>query len=240
MQTSYSISGMLAGSLFIWLMLFGRVSKADMIIGFSPDGLVSQFNPNTNMVDVPIYLIQRGGESRLTDDGIISFGLSGRFQSGAVVVDGFTFSNQFPDFQEITLAADSFKLFGNVPFNFGGPNPGLVPAKGESILLGTLNLRTTDNGSTLFRIGDYDPENPSFSDFSFAGAASVDSLDHLLFNTDAQRNYTFTVNQLNAVPEPMGLIAVWTLATLIITGRCFKPVTTQRPERLALDDSTWQ
>lgn len=101
-------------------------------------------------------------------------------------------------------------------------NPGLVPAKGDSVLLGTLNLRTTGSGSTLFRIGDYGPDNPSFCEFSFARAAraaNVDRLDHLLFNSDALRTYSFTVNQISAVPEPVGLMTVGALAAVGVTCR---------------------
>ncbi|MCC6509589.1 MAG: hypothetical protein IT423_10805 [Pirellulaceae bacterium] len=195
------------------LLTIGATANAGMILGFSNDGSVTQFEAGaSSTVDVPIYLIQQAGENRLANDGIISFGLAGRFEGSNVTIEGFTFASQFPDFREFSVTGNSFQVFGNVPFNVGGPNPGLVPAKGSSVLLGTINLRTTRDGSTLFRLGDYDPSQPSFSDFSFAGASSADSLDHILFDTDAQRSYSFTVLQITSVPEPVNLAAGWFLA----------------------------
>lgn len=195
-------------------------AKADMILGFSLDGQTQQFSVNTaQAINVPIYLIQSAGESRLTEFGIVSFGLSGRFQSSTVTVEGFTFTSAFTDFREFTSTAGSFQVFGNVPFNAVGPNPGLVPAKGAPLLLGTLSLRTTGAGETLFHVGDYDPSQPSFSDFSFAGAASVDSLDHVLFNSDSQKTYSFTVNQITAVPEPNSILGGVALVAMALMQR---------------------
>lgn len=203
------------------LLLISDIAQADMILGFSADGQISQFKFNSApTIDVPIYLIQNGNENRLNEFGVVSFGLSGQFLNGKVAIDGFTFAGAFTDFREFTNSANSFQVFANVPFNAGGPNPGLVAAKGSPILLGTLTLRSTGAGDTLFRIGDYDPSQPSFSDFSFAGAASVDNLDHLLFNSDAQKSYSFSVSQITAVPEPTAVLgSVALLITVLNRAR---------------------
>lgn len=184
----------------IW---FPLQCHADLILAFSSDGTSPQFNVSSNSrVDVPIYLVQRGLESRLTDDGIVSFGFKGTFSPGLVSVDGFTFGNAFPDLQDFSSSASDFSSLGNVKFNSGGPNPGLQATIGSSILLGTLHLQTLGAGTTAINVGDYDPSSPSFSDFSFAGTASADSLDNLLFNNDAQKTYAFSITQATAVPEP--------------------------------------
>ncbi len=203
--------------------------RADLILTFSSDGTTPLFNVSSNSrVDVPIYLMQRGLETRLTDFGIVSFGVKGTFSPGLASIDGFTFASPFPDFQDFSSSASDFRTFGNVKFNAGGPNPGLQATTGNSILLGTLHIQTLGVGTTTIKVGDYDPSSPSFSDFSFAGAASADSLDNLLFNDDAQKTYAFSITQTAAVPEPNCLLLV-TIVGCIVAFRARSKSKHQNP-----------
>lgn len=184
--------------------------NAGFVMHFAEDPSVNHFEAAVNSnVSVGVYVSQNAGSSDLTNFGLITMGFGVRYDPSKIqLVAPFSFSANFPRSQDAVNNNGVLQVYGESLFNNAGANPGPVPVKADTILLGTLTLRTLVPGNFSVAVGDYDPALPNFADFGLGGAGAATNFDKLLFGNDVQGNYQFTAGQITAVPEPSTLILV--------------------------------
>lgn len=189
-------------------------AHAGYIIQFSTDPSVNHFDVAVgSTLDVGIYVAQTAPSSALTDFGLISVGLGITFDPTKIQIDGanpFTFSGNFPSGHDVAFSNGTLRIYGESLFNNVGANPGPVPFKGDTILIGTLSLQTLVAGNFNVSVGDYEPSAPDFADFGLGGLGANTNFDKLLFGNNTQGTFQFSAG-LTAVPEPSSILLLGSL-----------------------------
>ncbi|MFK7765810.1 MAG: PEP-CTERM sorting domain-containing protein [Mariniblastus sp.] len=169
-----------------------KLASADLIVEFS-DGVTTgtAFNADVGTTVVfSVFVTETGGNTELSTDGLIGFGLTGNYSatSGtAAVVSNVAIDPAFDTATDTDFSSTAFDLAG-VDVDFAGDGSPM----GSSIRLGSVSVDVTGIGVTQFVLEDYSP----LSDFV---TPSVVDLDPTIFA--GGRNFSFTVNAVG-VPEP--------------------------------------
>ncbi|MEM6365844.1 MAG: hypothetical protein AAF745_15560 [Planctomycetota bacterium] len=177
------------------LSLSARSAFGDLILSFSADGSVSDFEVIVgDQVEVPIYLRQlsvSGSSPDITIDPLESFGITAVLSGGNAIFTNAVAASPFDtfDFSSIDSSLTSADLVGNSEFGEG--------QSGQSILLGTFSVQGNSVGDVI-GLNLFDPNPGSFEDF--ITETSVDSFDADVFAPTASATISVT-----AVPEPSGL-----------------------------------
>lgn len=172
----------------------GPITLAFGINGGSPSLATEEITDLVDsLVTIDVYAIQRGDETRISDSGIISFGVD------------ITHNTEFLDATDAKVSAE----FGSFPLadvstagliQLSGVSSGLttpVTSGGEAfLLLGSFTVELTAVGTTTFSFVDPNP-NPSVVDNALGDAASTD-LDPIIFRDDAEpKTITLRVNSVD-------------------------------------------
>ncbi len=197
---------LLTGILSVLCFTCSASSKADFVLSTRPDGTTPTINAAIgDTISFDLYLVETN-TSRITQDGLLSFGLRGTFSSATLQGLSVDISPQFPI---IGNGAD-FSTPGQVDF-FGGS---LNPPKVASVQLANVKFRVIGDGTTTIRFGDLDS---NFDDFSL-GDQNLTSLDSALFGPAFDQTYGVTV-QITAVPEPGTFALVVCAGSIVILRR---------------------
>lgn len=164
-------------------------TQADLIIEFSDGSATGNvFTASVgSVVTIDVFVTETGGNTELSSDGLIGFGLDASYgaTSGvSAVVTANSVDSSFPFVNDDAFDNANLKLAG---VTFG------TPPQGTSIGLGQFSVSVSDIGVTEFSFGDYNP-NPTTDDFV---TPSGSKLDPILFA--GGRTFDFSIS---AVPEP--------------------------------------
>ncbi len=164
-------------------------TQADLIIEFSDGSATGNVFTAAvgSVVTIDVFVTETGGNTELSSDGLIGFGLDASYgaTSGvSAVVTANSVDSSFPFVNDDAFDNANLKLAG---VTFG------TPPQGTSIGLGQFSVSVSDIGVTEFSFGDYNP-NPTTDDFV---TPSGSKLDPILFA--GGRTFDFS---LSAVPEP--------------------------------------
>ncbi len=164
-------------------------TQADLIIEFSDGSATGNVFTAAvgSVVTIDVFVTETGGNTELSSDGLIGFGLDASYgaTSGvSAVVTANSVDSSFPFVNDDAFDNANLKLAG---VTFG------TPPQGTSIGLGQFSVSVSDIGVTEFSFGDYNP-NPTTDDFV---TPSGSKLDPILFA--GGRTFDFSIS---AVPEP--------------------------------------
>jgi len=164
-------------------------TQADLIIEFSDGSATGNVFTAAvgSVVTIDVFVTETGGNTELSSDGLIGFGLDASYgaTSGvSAVVTANSVDSSFPFVNDDAFDNANLKLAG---VTFG------TPPQGTSIGLGQFSVSVSDIGVTEFSFGDYNP-NPTTDDFV---TPSGSKLDTILFA--GGRTFDFSIS---AVPEP--------------------------------------
>lgn len=198
-------------------LCFACPIQADLMISFTEDGSLAEFNVNPGeQIDIPVYLRQSGDVeselgTHLTTFGVKTFGVnvmsanmvSGRI-TGATLADDW--KNGILSKVQLNAEAGSAALFGSRPL---GVNDALFPAgNSNSILLGHLVYEALSPGSNIFTAADPD------------GKKQIVLGDNRSYDAAVFSEVVASAT-INTVPEPgtlalglMGLVSVGAITAL--------------------------
>ena len=190
-------------ALFLSTFAFGHVCRAEFIVDFSVNQGASFSNRFAAEVGddltVDVYLRETGGESRLSDSGLITFASRASFDDSlATVTDVRINSDLFDDLSSSTGIESS------TAFSIVGEDPTFIGVAQSNILLGSFTVRITGAGVTEFAFGDFDPR-PNVGDF-LLGDNDFTEIDAELFSasrnaSSTDRSHMYRVS-ITSVPEP--------------------------------------
>ena len=164
-------------------------TQADLIIEFSDGSATGNVFTAAvgSVVTIDVFVTETGGNTELSSDGLVGFGLDASYSATSgvsAVVTANSVDSSFPFVNDDAFDNANLKLAG---VTFG------TPPQGTSIGLGQFSVSVSDIGVTEFSFGDYNP-NPTTDDFV---TPSGSKLDPILFA--GGRTFDFSIS---AVPEP--------------------------------------
>lgn len=213
-NTSLSNAAQFIASSFAAVCMLCSPAVADVVINFSTDNGTSFTNDFDvevgGSLSVGIYVQQTGGDTVLTDEGLVSWGFDltsspdsfGSIAS-ATVNPVFDFSNH----DVTTTTGFEWEFFESVGTGI----------KGNEILLGTMQFDSTGVGMTTFSITDRIPGGGGAN--ANWVTPSLNFLDEQIFGTDAADTIQFTITSSTAVPEPSSLATLSCLGVLVFSRR---------------------
>lgn len=180
---------------------------ADLILQFSPSNTVTTINVTEyDPFSISLYIAQQGSETRLTNLGLLSFGVRGTYDAGLLTALGGSVSSDFPINGDPDI---DISVLGQADM-FGGS---LSPPKSPSIFLGTFHFLAQAPGFTTINFGDLDS---SFDDFSLNDSPAFTGIDQELFSPALNRVYGINVS-ITSVPEPSSFLFL----TMVLSASFF-------------------
>ncbi len=146
-----------------------QIAKADLILGFLVDG----GNTFTNSISgsagsqfaVSLILRQQPGETRLTSDGLQTFGIVGAYDPAKLGVSNITTTSAFLETNNTNnVVTGTFEVAG---LSF-------APPKGSNVLLATFDIEILKDASTLISFGDLDTRETA-NNFTLGSNIEIDS-----------------------------------------------------------------
>lgn len=242
-------------SFLLLLVGFATQARAEILLGFSASpspGSAVFWAPPTDTpaggsatfvvtpgeaVRLSLFLLERGGDTRLSQEGIFQIGLNANFdptagEVGAFVgknlplvsptnaVPVFPFNQLYPE-PSLDSAAGTLTMQGAIPPDDFAND--IVPGKNTgSTFVGFFDFTLRNPGTTTITFSDPDPSpdaNGANNLLALQSGGEFVSLDPELFSDGGFSPSTITITSVTAIPEPSSVLALGVVGAWVTLRR---------------------